>query len=117
MSITEFLEARLDEDEKVASAADLISTGLDSPPFSTRYDELADHIVRWRPARILAEVHARRLMLDLAYEATGLDMDRDLDRALGSRERSGVAYVGDRMLRSMAMPYAGHPDYDDAWRL
>ncbi|PFG44114.1 hypothetical protein ATJ88_2832 [Isoptericola jiangsuensis] len=117
MSITEFLERRLDEDEKVAGAADLVSSGLETPPFSSRYDELTDHILRWRPSRVLAEIRARRHMLELAYEATGLDMDRDLDRALGSRERSGVAYVGDRMLRSLAMPYADHPDYDEAWRL
>ncbi|HWV76025.1 MAG TPA: DUF6221 family protein [Isoptericola sp.] len=112
MTLTEFLTARLDEDEARATAAALRrdqgaggtapGAGLD-PAFT--------------PERLLAEVEAKRQIVHLAYEATGLDMDKDLDRDVDAREVSGIEFVGERMLRALALPYADHVDYRAAWRL
>ncbi|QAY63124.1 hypothetical protein ET495_07550 [Xylanimonas allomyrinae] len=111
MTLSAFLTARLDEDEARAVAEELRrgSGALD--------ETHAGEVERtFTPARLKAEVDAKRRLLRLAYEATGLDMDKDLERAVNAREDSGVAFVGERMLQALALPYADHPDYDEAWR-
>lgn len=112
MTLTEFLTARLDEDEATATAAELRrreGTGDAAPP--------SDLDRAFTPARLLAEVETKRLLIHLAYEATGLDMDKDLDRDVDAREVSGIEFVGERMLRALALPYADHVDYRAAWQL
>lgn len=65
-------------------------------------DRLA-HIARHDPARVLADVDARRRMIDLlTYSSTG--------------RRSPVGRDQERILRLMASVYAGHDDYLDEWR-
>jgi hypothetical protein len=114
MTLTTFLLARLDEDEAVARPL----APTDELVRESELDEtLLRHVARFGRERVLKEVEMKRQIIALAYEATGLDMDRDLDRAVGAREASGVEFVGDRMLRALATPYMDHPDYDDAWRL
>jgi hypothetical protein len=116
-------------DEGRPSSARFVVEGQTSPPAAdepgagpvqvvdTAEDRrLAEYIARQDPARALAEVEAKRRIITLAYEATGLDLDRDLDRATDAREKSGVEFVGERMLRTIALPYADHPDYDESWR-
>jgi len=105
------LTARLDEDEATAMATALRrrqGPGDVAPP-----DDLDPPFTA---ARLLAEVEAKHRLIHLAYEATGLDMDKDLDRDIDSRELSGIEFVGERMLRALALPYADHPDFDEAWR-
>ncbi|MBU5421581.1 hypothetical protein KQI48_02775 [Cellulomonas hominis] len=96
MTLTTFLLARITEDENDAV----------SPP-----PTLPD------PARLLAECVAKRQIVALAHEATGLDQTVDMERETGARSDSGVQYVGDRILRALALVYDGHPDFDPAWRL
>jgi hypothetical protein len=98
MTLTEFLLARIGDDE--ASAAERPTPV--SAPFSR--------------SRLLAECAAKRRIITLAYEATGYDMTVDLERETDERSRSGVAFVGERILRALATPYAEHPDYDPTWR-
>ncbi|MBD5786056.1 hypothetical protein IF650_07675 [Cellulosimicrobium terreum] len=93
MTLTEFLLARIAEDEAAVGS-------LDAAPEP------------WSRERLLAECTARRRIVALAYEATGYDMTVDLERESDERRDSGVAYVGDRILRALAVPYASHPDYD-----
>ncbi len=112
MTLTEFLTARLDEDEARATAAAL--RRAQGPGDATSPVELDR---AFTPARLLAEVEAKRQLVHLAYEATGLDMDKDLDRDVDAREVSGIEFVGERMLRALALPYADHADYREAWRL
>jgi hypothetical protein len=81
MTLTEFLTARLDEDEADARDDD----GSPTP------------IGMWDPDRVLAEVAAKRAIVD---KATDYD------------ERWAL----DEVLRHIAAPYADHPDYDEAWR-
>src|SRR5690348_9322045 len=88
MELTEFLRARLDEDEATAQAAtagpwsvadrgDVMVTGSEDAygyPHYVTCDfeglrasvdaEDADHIARWDPARVLAEVEARRRIVE-----------------------------------------------------
>jgi hypothetical protein len=111
VTVTEFLTARLDEDEAKA-LAETLRGGQDSSN-----EALTGELERtFTPARVLAEVEGKRRILRLAYEATGLDMDKDLDRAVNAREDSGVAFVGERMLQALALPYADHADFDETWR-
>ncbi|MBU5423788.1 hypothetical protein KQI48_14040 [Cellulomonas hominis] len=96
MTLTTFLLARIAEDEKDAAT-----------PRPTLPD----------PVRLRAECAAKRQIVTLAHEATGLDQTVDMERETGARSDSGVQYVGDRILRALALVYDGHPDFDPAWRL
>lgn len=100
MSLTEFLLARIEED---AAAARLGTAGRDG--------------ATWDPARVLVECDAKRRIVELAYEATGLDMTVDLDRHVTARADSGIEFVGERILRALALPYMDHPEFRPGWRL
>lgn len=130
MTLTEFLLARIAEDEAVASAA---LAAYDSPGgISAQWwtkAELAGreldaedigHIVRHDPARVLAECEAKRRIVELhepfvPYSgpskcvacADNLDADHD-----------GAPMVAwpCPTVRALASVYAEHPDYDEAWR-
>lgn len=117
MGIVEFLNARLDEDEKAAKAA-----GGDSGDLSIfEVDNLTDwdgtnlpdaeaaHIARHDPARVLREVVAKRQAIVEAQEANELVSERfrlPIDQG-----------VSGYMLRLIAVSYADHPDYQEAWKL
>jgi len=77
--------------------------------------ENAQHIARHDPARVLAEVDAKRRIIALADEASGLDMSVDNDRRVAPRDMAAEPYVGDLILRALALPYVGHPDYREEW--
>ncbi|WP_454043875.1 DUF6221 family protein [Cellulosimicrobium sp. Marseille-Q8652] len=109
MTPTEFVLARIAEDEDAARAAGPDDGGGDA----TGADA---HRARWSPARVLAECAAKHRIVELAHEATGYDMTVDLERSSSARVQSGVSFVGDRILEELATAYADHPDYDDAWR-
>jgi hypothetical protein len=115
MTLTEFLLARLDEDEAAAREAARAEEATTVPDGGG--GAAAPGVVRLSPARALAEVEAKRRIVTLAYEATGLDMDGDVEREVNARRESGVEFVGERMLRAIVLPYADHPDHDDAWLL
>jgi hypothetical protein len=143
--LIEFLRARLDDDEQVARAAggdrwvermgDVTSEALDKGDYGPRgywvasasfscegeaealHEGHAAHIARHDPARVLAEVDAKRRILDeVVDEATGLDMSVDGDRRVGSRDTTTEPYLGTVLLRLLALPYADHPDYREEWR-
>ena len=109
MTLPEFLHARISEDEALARAAAVAVTTQDAAP--------AGPAPTFDPARVLAECDAKRRIIDLAYEATGYDMTVDLERASSARADSALAFVGDRILKALALPYADHPDFDEAWRI
>lgn len=106
MTLTTFLLARIAEDERAAERA-MTAGGRAA---RGRTPEITD------PARMLIECRVKRQVVVLADEATGLDQTVDMEREADSRHDSGIHYVGDRILRAMASVYAGHPDYDPAWR-
>ncbi|HEY3734249.1 MAG TPA: DUF6221 family protein [Streptosporangiaceae bacterium] len=119
MTIVEFLQARLAEDELTAQAA------IDgSPGWRTYYDYrdvkdddghfivLADsryptaaqaaHIARHSPARILRECEIKRALI-----ADYLHRD-----AFGDQTGRGTL---EDTLKTLATAWSGHPDYDPAW--
>lgn len=100
-NLTEFLLARIAEDEAVALAAD----GGEAPTTHllgflagsalSEGDRLAVH-----PARVLAECEAkRRIVADLTDSGQArLDID------------------GERIVAFLALPYADHPSWREEWR-
>ena len=115
--LIEFLRARLDEDEQVARAVDDRSepwTGqwkVDAGALRTYNDwvlafphdrqplrlGLVEHWARHDPARVLAEVAAKRRILGWADSPALPDYERN--------------YV----LTALAAPYASHPDFRADW--
>ena len=119
MTLVEFLEARLAEDELIAGAAiegaadwHVLYTYRDVKDSDGRYVILADsryptveqaaHIARCSPARILRQCEAARAII-----AEFLRLD-----ALG--DLSGCSATEDA-LRQLAMVYADHPDLAQDW--
>ena len=119
MTLLEFLDARLTEDELTALAAiEGSPVWRSSLSFRDVKDEdghfviaadrhhpsveQAAHIARHGPARILAEVEARRLVVAdyLRLEAAGNLLERG---------------VIEDVLRHLALVYADHPDYNPSW--
>lgn len=101
---------------------DLIAANDDNVVTSWGYDAdcvvvaRADavHIARWDPARVLAEVQAKRLILDV-HEPTGSDLFADGIRWCATCPRDDGWPCG--TVRTLAQPYADHPDFDPAWRM
>jgi hypothetical protein len=138
--LIEFLRARLDEDEAVAIAARSTGDGpgrwhaayarddldpsdwliaaspLDDVPVAGPRLSLgtAAHIARWDPARVLAEVGAKRAMLD-ACEALEANAEAEW-AACHSTEGNFEAVGAYRMVELWAQSYADHPDFDPEWR-
>jgi hypothetical protein len=86
----------------------------------------ARHIVRWDPARVLAECEAKRQIIDMhtstesvvrmldALDNTADPVGNKTDPvALGIAQAALVTL--EAVLKSHAQPYAEHPDYDEAW--
>lgn len=135
--LVEFLRARLDEDEAAAQAAtgehwifnrgsfaeailDEEGTavvaggrwGDEAPVFETDQDAL--HIARHDPARVLAEVEAKRGLLRAHEKWCGGRCEQKADPLAGGGETFDAAHFW--ALKVMATVYADHPDYDPAWR-
>jgi len=129
MTLTEFLTARLNEDEAAAR-----ETLTKRPDPVSRAEFLAEHeisdaeVVRraaarriafhdtntWlvgvSPHRVLAEVEAKRQLINrVEQHAEFVDAVRETDSLRYDR-------VALHLLAPLALPYADHPDYDEAWR-
>lgn len=122
MDLVEFLTARLDEDERTARGVLWDGSGntlgwslpfsatveVGTEAFTTDDAAVAAHIARHDPARVLAEVDAKRLII------------ADYQRFLAERRRLMGGW--DRYpdvsptMAALASVYADHPDYDEAWR-
>lgn len=117
-----WLRAQLDEDERVARLAieqagatewassaegtvyDPNSGGngyLATGPWGTSLDYLGLHIAHWDPARVLAEVDAKRQRLDWIESELGDDSTNETVQWLTQLE---------------ALPYADRPGYRPEWR-
>lgn len=107
MTITEFLEARINDDEREA---------LDAPKMSDVYDV---HRAAFTPAlraRVLADCVAKRAIIaehadfvaaiDMLSAALPGDLNQDPDAPF----RTGV-------YRHLAAVYKDHPDYQQEWAL
>ncbi|WP_435872931.1 DUF6221 family protein [Micromonospora haikouensis] len=70
------------------------------------------HVLRWSPARVLAEVDAKRRILDF-YRADVIDVSK----AGGPPEwvHGTVPVEAHTVLRLLALPYADRPGYQGMW--
>jgi hypothetical protein len=137
MDIAEFLNARYDEDEVAASALDFVHIEATEGVWSSKYltlrksdgtvshtselpAALADHVVRHDPARVLADIAAKRRIL-AAFDADDAVWAEVRAAANGrpsfdhQRARSLQNETTLMVLRNLAAPYAEHPDYAAAW--
>jgi hypothetical protein len=128
--LSAFLRARLDDDERVAREATVgpwrwgpslgkITWALAGPdiPYGgfvlgtsdagcpSKFD--AEHIARWDPARVLAEVQAKRAILDRIAEAEAACTGPDTIEIDG--------FVARDLVCLLAQPYAGHPGWREEW--
>lgn len=102
--IVAFITARLDDLEG------FLSTTPDEVEW------IGDRFVAIRTL-LLADVEAKRRIVELADEASDIDQSLDAEFiAAGSRDLSKDPYVGERILRALALPWANHPDYDERWK-
>jgi hypothetical protein len=118
-TLTDFLLARINEDEAAARKADKFRWDRPSDAPWRRAEQLAEtgskpqaHIARWNPARVLAECEAKRRIIGMYERAHDAETtDRHLWAAY-REERTAFQ----RALEALALPYADHPDYDESWR-
>lgn len=121
MTITEFLEARIAEDEAQAqSAKDWVANGPEPryPWFGShgevtgkRFGIALPHIATMSPSRVLAECAAKRAIINLADATLRENADRRDASALGAE------LMHDEVLCALAAVYATHPDYQQEWAL
>ena len=137
MTITEFLLARITEDETAALAA---VDGQADPENGWGYEGRtliphvgiihhavqAEHITRWHPYRVVAECAAKRAIveryvdnLDLALSYRNpkwRDAMNDQDR-IEHRMQEARAATSLEACVALAAIYADHPDYQTDWKL
>ncbi|MFC5992914.1 DUF6221 family protein [Pseudonocardia hispaniensis] len=107
--LVEFLQARLDEDERIARAAGgdaLELTDVDDPDriLVGRGRAVGEHVVRHNPERVLVEVTAKRQILELYHRAC------DPNHGEPSAEKALRQAV-----EALAQPYRAHPHFHPAW--
>lgn len=103
--LVEFLRARLDEDERVATV--LGDDMRQSWAIPEDESVAVIHMHRHAPARVLAEVDAKRRLLDLHSAEEGQHPD------FCWHDKHELPCP---TLRLLALPYAGRPDYRPEWR-
>ncbi|MEU0393794.1 DUF6221 family protein [Streptomyces sp. NPDC006208] len=127
MELVDFLRARLDDDEQAARRAgdsfrQIGETGVIVATEGDRAEEcasanwggIAEHIVRHDPARVLAEVDAKREILRLHDDSTTALMVASGTVLAGGVKIRRRAY--EDVLKLLALPYAGHEAYREDWR-
>lgn len=111
-----WLRAQLDEDDSAAFRTIAWCRNGHDDDFANSL-----HIARWDPARVLAEVEAKRRILDMWEVAdqhrydlpSGISEGRDPDE----RDRDdAVAETFDDVVALLALPYTDRPGYDASWR-
>jgi hypothetical protein len=102
VTLTDFLLARLAEDEALALQ---VPEGW-VPPFDRPLQWEGDYdMLSVLPARVLAEVEAKRQIVELLGDChDGYVWD------------SGTGLRAELALCALALPYSDHPDFDPAWR-
>lgn len=138
-NLTEFLLARIAEDEVAAREAitatgaewvvhrdgmhspgyvDIAAKGsgewvtLDRDGIGSTLAPAAEHTARWDPARALAEVEAKRRLVELHRPEVFEDAPAE---AFCTHDQRTSGLWPCPTMRLLALPYADHPGYDPAW--
>ena len=118
--LMEWLGVQLDEDERTVRATmwdgsrnklswELIASAtidVGGDEFYVGDRTIANHMMAWEPARVLAEIDAKR---DLLVFAKGIHDHHETFT-------TGVYARLEETLRLYALAYAGRPGYRDEWR-
>lgn len=110
LTLTEFLLARIAEDE--AAAREVMADNFGDGPIGTGDDPWPSERAfaeRYTVARVLAECEAKRRIVE---EHSGITAT-DIDWSACSVCRDTSPCV---TLRALALPYADHPDYREGWK-
>jgi len=110
-SLTEFLTARIDEDEAVARLT--AERMRHTPPRGI--GGIGDlGVVGYPFARVLAECEAKRGAIEAAW-ADHCQIESEWGTGKG---RAQMEAAGDypEVVQHLALPYADHPDYQPEWR-
>jgi hypothetical protein len=104
MTITEFLLARIAEDEDDARHADRGFRVVGFPAGT--------------PAHVLAECEAKRRIVEFAAGASNDRASVISEFAVGRQQEAAMWAddPGEKILRALAAVYSDHPDYDESWR-
>lgn len=122
MTIIEFIEARITEDEDLARGAHYEGQRWYSEEeFVGRYPDCCDcgcevmmganrkieaaHVARWDPRSALAECAAKKALIAACRE----DHEDSLTR------NDDTVELATLVLYTLAQAYSDHPDYDPAW--
>lgn len=108
--LSEFLLARISEDEEIArlALADQWRSNVDTLVISVRGGSV---LVGTGPSRAVAECEAKRRIVREYSESCGED------RSIAREPANYGLHIGLlHALEALALPYAHHPDYDPAWR-
>ncbi len=112
--IVEFVQARLDDQERIAHAAAeafLHGDRVGIDPYAM-HPSVRMHVYSWTPARVLREIQAkRRILTEVVAQIDG--MDQQIISEWGSSQ--GEPDESHLLLRLLAAPYDSHPDYRPEW--
>lgn len=112
MTLTEFLLARIAEDEDLAKAARVEDVW---PSYPWGIDETERALqAAYTPGRVLAECGAkRRIVVEFT---SAVDWSQDADCPMPDLYRARAGTILD-VLRLLALPYTDHHDYRPEWKL
>jgi len=123
MTLTEFLLARIAEDEAIARDCIKLAIGAWSHMLQIPYQQgweaerATAHADQWHPHRVLAECAAKRAIIqEHPMMPAGALMT---ERHCAGYEEEAISrdWWPCPTLRALAIPYAEHPDYRQEWRL
>lgn len=106
MTITEFLEARIAEDEAAADGL----LGVSHSPRTQVYIGTEWVSSPLTSERLLAEAAAKRAIMALADHVEGMDYQ------ITSEWGGDIDGTADDILKALAAVYADHPDYQQEWK-
>ena len=113
--LTEFLLARIAEDEAAAKSVQEVEPKSAAAVFTSLAAPTGT--VEMSPARVLAECEAKRRIVELhGDDGTYRPIVVGGEDYYVCRTCRAAALGGCETLRSLALPYADHPDYRDEWR-
>ena len=142
VTLTEFLLARIAEDEEAARACALtyptpwevvdrghmakvqadapfflsvVELDQDAEPNAEWLSDRIAHVSRWDPARVLAECEAKLLIVREHPRHGWLPEGRDECAQCGCADDNAVDWPC-LTLKALTLPYADHPDYREEWR-
>lgn len=104
-SIIDWLRAALDEDERAALAW---------MPFGNPTASQRDHIARYDPWRVLAEVQSKRAILDLCALARRKADQLDEGEVMAAA-RAWRAGALEQVVKLLTEPYRSRPGFREEW--